>query len=368
MSNMIQVGINGRVLAKPRPGGVGRYTRRLLGELGAGSADTYGCSPVAVGAEEVSDLPDGVEAEGAVPASSGPRAHLWEQVTLPRMLAGEEYDVFHTPAGNPPVLSGTPLVTTIHDISPITHPEWFTNSYVSLYRLLTPLAVRTSDRIITVSKFARDEIIDVYPVAEGKIEVIYNGVRSRDPTDSEPVDDLAPDRFLLFVGSTNPRKNLEGLLNGYRRYRQNTSDPYSLVLVGPDNDVFASTNLPTVNGVRRLGFVSEPQLTWLYDAAALFVFPSLYEGFGLPILEAMSRGTPVITSDCGAMAEISGNAAHLVSPTDPGTIADGIEYVLDDTEYRQAISQQGKHHAADFTWSRTARQTAELYHSVADRE
>jgi glycosyltransferase involved in cell wall biosynthesis len=282
------------------------------------------------------------------------------------VLAGEEYNVFHTPAGNPPVLSGTPLVTTIHDISPITHPEWFTNSYAALYRILTPLAVRVSDRITTVSKFARDEIVDRYPAAAGKTTVIYNGVEPRDPADGEPVESLESGEFLLFVGSVNPRKNLSGLLHAYRRYRRKTSNPYPLVLVGPDNDVFASTDLPAVDGVQRLGFVSEPQLTWLYDAAAVFVFPSLYEGFGLPILEAMSVGTSVVTSDRGAMAEVAGNAAHLVDPTDPAAIADGIEYVLEDTEYQHTLGQRGRDRASEFTWSQTADQTAELYRDVAD--
>ncbi|AZQ14274.1 hypothetical protein DOS48_05245 [Halorubrum sp. PV6] len=366
MSDRIQVGINGRVLVKPSPGGVGRYTHRLLAELTAGSVDKYECLPVAIGAEDVLNLPDGVKTEGVVPAHSGPRAHLWEQLTLPRILASEEYDVFHTPAGNPPVLSQTPLVTTIHDISPITHPEWFTKSYAALYRILTPLAVRVSDRIITVSKSARNELIDIYPTAANKTTVIYNGVEGRDTVDSEPVDSLETGQFLLFVGSVNPRKNLSGLLHAYHHYRQRTSDPYPLVLVGPDNDVFASTDLPAVDGVHRLGFMSESQLTWLYDSAAVFLFPSLHEGFGLPILEAMSVGTPVVTSDRGAMAEVAGNAAHLVDPTDPTAIADGIEDVLEDIEYQYTLSQRGRDRASEFTWSQTAHQTAELFRDVAD--
>jgi len=363
----VRVGINGRVLTKPSPGGVGRYTHRLLAELAADSEGAYECSPVAVGAAGTSDLPDGVEVTGTVPTHSGLRAHLWEQVSLPRILTSEKYDVFHTPAGHPPVLSGTPLVTTIHDISPITHPEWFSDAYVTLYRVLTPLAVRASDCIITVSEFARDEIVDVYPAAAGKTTAIYNGVTPRDPTDAEPVDSLNSGQFLLFVGAVNPRKNLSGLLRGYRQYRQRTDDPLSLVLVGPDDDVFASTDLPAVNGVRRLGFVSESKLTWLYDHAALLVFPSLYEGFGLPILEAMSVGTPVVTSDRGAMAEVADDAAHLVDPTEPAAIASGIQDVLGDDEYHETLSQRGESHSAQFSWTQTARQTLEVYHKSIDK-
>lgn len=364
---MIRIGVNGRVLTKPSPGGVGRYTHRLLAELAADGGDADGCSPVVVGAAGVSDLPDGVEATGTVPTDSGLRAHIWEQVSLPRILTSEKYDVFHTPAGQPPVLSRTPLVTTIHDISPITHPEWFSDAYVALYRVLTPLAVWASDRIITVSEFARDEIIDVYPAAAGKTTAIYNGVTPRDPTDAEPVDSLNSGQFLLFVGSVNPRKNLSGLLRGYRQYRRQTDDPLSLVLVGPDDNVFASTDLPAVNGVRRLGFVSESKLTWLYDHAALLVFPSLYEGFGLPILEAMSVGTPVVTSDRGAMAEVADDAAHLVDPTEPVAIASGIQDVLGDDEHQENLIQKGKSHNTQFNWSRTARQTLEIYHETINK-
>jgi len=227
--------------------------------------------------------------------------------------------------------------------------------------VLTPLAVLASDRIITVSEFARDEVVNVYPTAAGKTTAIYNGVTPRDPTDVEPVNSLSPGQFLLFVGSVNPRKNLSGLLRAYRQYRQQTDDPRSLVLVGPDDDVFASTNLPAVNGVRRLGYTSEAKLTWLYDRAALLVFPSLYEGFGLPILEAMSAGTPVVTSDRGAMAEIADDAAHLVDPTESTAIASGIQDVLDDDEYQETLSQRGKSHSAQFSWARTARCTLEVY-------
>lgn len=363
---MTRVGMNGRVLTKPSPGGVGRYTHHLLTELAPDGADGHKCSPVAVGAEGAASLPDGVEATGTVPAHSGLRAHFWEQVKLPRILSSKKYEVFHTPAGQPPVLSGTPLVTTIHDVSPITHPEWFADAYVALYRVLTPLAVRASDRIITVSEFARDEIVDVYPAAAGKTTAIYNGVEPRDPTNAEPIDSLNAGKFLLFVGSVNPRKNLSGLLRAYRLYRQQTDNPRSLVLVGPDDDVFASTDLPTVDGVRRLGYVSESQLTWLYNRAALFVFPSLYEGFGLPILEAMSVGTPVVTSNCGAMAEVAGDAAHLVDPTDPRAIARGVQDILDDGEYRETLSQRGKSHSSQFSWARTARRTVEVYHEAID--
>ncbi|MFB6186466.1 MAG: glycosyltransferase family 4 protein [Halobacteriaceae archaeon] len=360
---MIQIGINGRVLAKPTAGGVGRYTYQLLSEF---KTMTEECSIVAVGAEGVSDVPAQITVDEQVPVHSGFRAHLWEQVSLPLKLRSRKFDVFHTPAGHPPIISGTPLVTTIHDISPITNPEWFTDKYVALYRLLTPLAIRASARIITVSDFARQEILERYPAARGKVVAIHNGVTPRDLTNSVPCSQVTSGKYLLFVGSANPRKNLKGLLKAYRKYRQQAKDPYPLVLVGPDGDVFAETDIPDVNGVQQLGFVSEEKLTWLYSNAALFVFPSLYEGFGLPILEAMSVRTPVVTSDRGAMAEVADDAAHLVDPINPNAIAAGIQDVLDDREYRETLCQKGKSRSTKFSWSRTARRTLEVYREVAD--
>ncbi|RZH67024.1 glycosyltransferase family 4 protein [Natrinema altunense] len=362
----VQVGINGRVLAKPDSGGVGRYTERLLSEFTEEREASSNCSVVAVGSETASTVPDGIESVGRIPDHSGFRAHIWEQVQLPLTLRSHDFDVFHTPAGQPPVLTSTPLVTTIHDISPITHPEWFSDAYAALYRLLTPLAIRTSERIITVSEFAREEIISTYPSAKGKTTAILNGVTPRDPSAAIPCDDLTSDGFLLFVGSINPRKNIRRLLKAYKQYRERTDHPYPLVLVGPDNDIFAATDLPNIDGVSRLGFVSEAKLTWLYDNAALFVFPSLYEGFGLPILEAMSVGTATLTSDCGAMSEVAGDAAHLVDPTDVDAIASGIEHVLDDPEKRHNLSQSGKQRATTFSWERTAKQTAIVYEEVAE--
>ena len=359
----VQIGINGRVLTKPVPGGVGRYTDRLLLEFKNMTAE---CSINVVGAKHASDIPEQIEVDGQVPAHSGLRAHLWEQLSLPFKVRSRKFDVFHTPAGHPPVISGTPLVTTIHDISPITNPEWFADKYVALYRLLTPLAIRASARIITISDFARQEILERYPAARGKVVAIHNGVIPRDLTDSVPCSQVASGEYLLFVGSVNPRKNLKGLLKAYQKYRQQAANPYPLVLVGPDDDVFAEANIPDTNGIQQLGFVSEEKLTWLYSNAALFVFPSLYEGFGLPILEAMSVRTPVVTSDRGAMAEVADDAAHLVDPTNPNAIAAGIQDVLNDGEYREALCQKGKCRSAEFSWSRTARRTLEVYREVAD--
>ncbi|WP_129115507.1 glycosyltransferase family 4 protein [Halegenticoccus tardaugens] len=363
----MRVGINARALSKPNPAGVSRYTRKLVDALAReerGSDATF----VLFGVDAVPEglaAHDNVESTGVpVPAHSGLRAHRWEQLELPRAIGRVDVDVFHTPAGQPPVLARVPLVTTIHDISPVVHPEWFSRSYAALYRVLTPLAVRASDRIVTVSAFARDEIVDRYPRAAGKTVAVHNGLTPPSP-DGPTVDGVRSGEFLLSVGSMNPRKNLRRLVEAYGRYREHAADPASLALVGPTKSVFADASIEPGEGVETLGFVSDEELGWLYHNAAAFVFPSLYEGFGLPILEAMSAGTPVVTADRGAMAEVAGDAACLVDPTDSDAIADGIERTLCDADARERLARRGRERAAVFTWERAARRTAEAYRSVA---
>jgi glycosyltransferase involved in cell wall biosynthesis len=368
----LTVGMNCRVLSKPTRTGVGRYTGRLLESLAARAkrdAATYtlfGVGPDDPDREFDREGFDAVRDAGEPAwAHSGVRAHLWEQFELPRVCPRYDLDVLHTPAGNPPVLGSVPLVTTIHDISPVVHPEWFATGYATLYRAVTPLAVRRSAAVITVSEFSASELADAYPSAAGKIRAVHNGVTP--PPPGTPPAGVSPSaEFLLFVGSVNPRKNVEGLLTAYRRYRESADWPAKLLLAGAENDVFATPKMPSVDGAHALGYVGDAELGWLYRNARALVFPSKYEGFGLPILEAMSVGTPVVTSDRGAMAEVAGDAACLVDADDPGAIAAGMERVDADPEYRETLARAGRGRAGEFTWERTAERTAAVYRDVAD--
>lgn len=363
---MLTVGVNARVLGKPEPTGVGRYTSCLLDSLCEQYADE--AEFVLFGLDEAPSALADYDCLRTAPEPaphSGLRAHIWEQVRFPLTLRNYDLDILHTPAGAPPRTS-VPSVATIHDISPIVHPEWFSTKYVALYRLLTAHAVRSSDRIVTVSEFARDEIVERYPKARGKTVPIHNGVTPRDWDAGEAVEALAGRDFLLFVGAMNPRKNLRTLVESYQQYREQVTDPVALALAGPKRDVFESEGLPRIDGVQTLGFVPETRLTWLYGNATAFVFPSLYEGFGLPILEAMSAGTPVVTSDRGAMTEVAGDAAMLVDPERRGSLTDALERLTTDGELRARLAAEGPSRAAEFTWKRAAEETMQVYREVAD--
>ena len=374
-TRVIRVGINARALAKPDPAGVSRHTFSLLEALaerstaGVDSDIEYLLFGLDAPPDTLAEYDCIRNAGEPAAAHSGLGAHYWEQFVLPRALGKYDLDVFHTPAGQPPVLadvSEVPLVTTIHDVSPITHPEWFSRPYAAVYRVLTPLAVRASDRIVTISRFARETITDVYPNATDKITTVYNGVTP--PIEpGTPVEKLRSDRFVLFVGSVNRRKNVRTLIAAYRQYRVRATDPVRLVLAGPERDVFADLDYQIPDGIETLGYVSDEQLGWLYRNAAAFVFPSLYEGFGLPIIEAMHAGTPVVASDRGAMAEVAGDAAELVNPLDAASITEGIEHLLSSKARKRELTERGRDRALSFTWERAASRTADVYRAVAGR-
>jgi glycosyltransferase involved in cell wall biosynthesis len=360
------VAVDARVLGKPDPAGVTRYTESLLAAL---AAREDGVEYLVFGVEP-RDLPASLRDDPAVenagvapPVPSGPRAQFWEQVTLPRTLRAYDVDLLHATAGFAPALADVPTVWTVHDLSPITHPEWFSREYAALYRVLTPLVLQRVNRVITISEFSKTEIERTYPYVEN-VTAIHNGVTPIPANDVKPVDGLTAGEFFLFVGSFSPRKNIAGLLDGYERYREHADEPVPLALAGAQNDVFAATDRPPVNDVMTLGFVPDAQRNWLYHNAIALLFPSLYEGFGLPILEALTAGTPVLTSDRGAMTEVAGDAALLVDPTDPQAICRGITQLAADESLRADLVASGRAHVAAFTWERTARETLAVYRSL----
>ncbi|MDQ7030045.1 MAG: glycosyltransferase family 1 protein [Ardenticatenia bacterium] len=178
-----------------------------------------------------------------------------------------------------------------------------------------------------------------------------------------------PPRFVLYVGTLEPRKNLVRLVKAFARVRADADLPHHLVLVGQrgwkDVPLFAAIeNLGVSDVVHVVGYVPTPDVVALYNLAELFVFPSVYEGFGLPIVEAMACGTPVLTSAVGAMAEIAGGAAELVNPLDVGELADALHCLLTDRNRRRELRRRGLRRAAEFSWRRTAEETAAIYRLV----
>jgi len=281
----------------------------------------------------------------------------------------------HLPAGLGPVRSSFPTVLTVHDVMPVRFPALFRPWYRNYAAVVMPRVARGARAVITGSQTAKQEIVEWLRVPAERVTVVPYGV---DPTfvPLDPEDDgLAmvrtrynlPRQFALTVGSVEPRKNLPRLLQAVSilRARASTSD-LTLVHVGaegwrPEEVRDAMQTLRLDGAVRFLGYVPVDELRALYAAARVFVYPSLWEGFGLPPLEAMACGCPVITSRVSALPEVAGGAALLVDPTSVDEIVDGIATLWCDDSLRRANVQRGLARAHEFTWKRAAQETAAVY-------
>ncbi|MFQ6057989.1 MAG: glycosyltransferase family 4 protein [Anaerolineae bacterium] len=284
-------------------------------------------------------------------------------------------DLFHATEHLLPRLKGARTVLTVHDLIFLLFPEyhlplnkWFLNRFM-------PLFVRRADAIIAVSQCTKDDLMHYYAVPSEKITVVYEGVDARFQPVTDP-DALArmraryglPERYVLCVSTIEPRKNLATLLEAYQALREGGSG-FKLVIVGRKGWLYEGFfrrlhELGLEGEVVLLGFVPDEDLPALYSAADLFVFPSLYEGFGLPPLEAMACGTPVIASNTSSLPEVVGEAGILIDPHHVGGLVEAMERVLMDEPLRAEMRAKGLERARRFMWGRAAAMTLEVYRSV----
>jgi glycosyltransferase involved in cell wall biosynthesis len=254
----------------------------------------------------------------------------------------------------------------VHDLSFRVHPEWFPQSVAWYMRWLVGRAVEQAERVITVSKFSQHELLRFYPEAAGKVAVVPNGI-GREFALAEDLDQQRADRhaisvygvaapYILAVGNIHPRKNLSKLLDAYLALRRRIAAVPSLVWVGAPrwgSDVLLARARGA--GVQLTGFVAQAHLPAFYRQAKMLVYPSLYEGFGLPPVEAMACGTPVITSNTTSLPEVVGDAALKVDPSDRLVLAKAMERLLADAALRRRLSQAGLQRAERYTWPRSAK-------------
>jgi alpha-1,3-rhamnosyl/mannosyltransferase len=275
--------------------------------------------------------------------SAAVRDALWYPLTLPRRARG--LDVLHCPTFRAPVRSDVPVVVTVHDLAVLRHPGTF-NQWTRRYsRLAVPRVARAARRLIAVSEFTRREIVELLGVPEDSIRVIPNAVGAP----FEPGGAAAQGDYVLAVATLEPRKNLAAAQDAARR-------------AGVELRVVGARGWGGVDVDGWLGFVSDDELAALYRGARCLVYPSLYEGFGLPVLEAMACGTPVVTSAGGATEEVAGGAAVLVDPRDPASIAAGIEQAL---ARHDELAAGGLERARGFSWERVAAETWQVYEEAA---
>ncbi len=298
---------------------------------------------------------------------------LWMQAILPFQVRHVGVDLCHFTNGVAPLLCSVPMVVTLHDASLWLYPQYHYLRRLLAMRPLIPWVVRRARAVITVSESARRDLIRVLGLPRSKVHVVYEAPAScfRPLPPGRWQARLRaryglPARYVLYVGTIEPRKNLVRLIRAMALLHTNYRLDCGLVVVGPrgwkDRVVFETVaRLGLTDQVRFLGYVPTEDVCALYNLADVFVFPSLYEGFGLPVLEAMACGAPVVTSRVGALAEVAGGAAALVDPRDETHIAAALARVLTDGTYAAHLRASGRARAAQFGWTRAATETVAVY-------
>ncbi len=295
----------------------------------------------------------------------------WEQCFQPLIAARERFDLLHGLAFVSPLMGRCPTVVTVHDLSFALFPEWARGANAAYLRLFTRLSCKKATRIIAVSEHTRRDVIRLYGVADDKVQAIPHGVDARfSPRSGQEIAEFRrthalPEHFILFVGTLEPRKNLVKLIQAFSNIKSQLSN-LKLVLVGgrgwADDEIFAAIEkLGLHEHVIWAGYAPADDLPLWYNSADVFAFPSLYEGFGMPLLEAMACGTPVVTSTAACLPEVAGDAALIVPPDDADALADALQRALTDRAVRQTLRANGLARAAAFTWEDTARRTAAVY-------
>jgi glycosyltransferase involved in cell wall biosynthesis len=371
----IHVAINAHLLsglASYRSAGVHQYIYHLLRHLGdADGGEMRFTALLGEGA-----LPSGVTLpalRSAWPTGRASVRVLWEQVAQPAALRRIGADLVHGPAFVGPLLSPCPTVVTIHDLSFIRFPVLFRPANRLYLTVLTRLSARRARRLIAVSAHAAAESVRWLGVPKERVDVVYHGVESAfRPLSGEVVAAFRqrrglPERFVLFVGTLEPRKNLVRLVDAFARTRDSA---VKLILAGGRgwlyDDLFAQVEALGIDDrVIFPGYVPSEDLPFWYNAATVMAYPSLYEGFGLPVIEAQACGTPVLTSNVSSLPEAAGDAAVQADPYDVEALAAGLDWLLSDGDLRRELRERGLVHAARFRWDHTAQETARVYRQAS---
>ena len=357
-------------------GGIGRYSRELVRAL-AVLPDEPGLTLLAAGGVGSLTRPSGVRQLTMRGCGLLPGLVTLGNVAVPRVARRLRLDIVHDPTGVTPFLFGAgeaKTVVTVHDVFAWSCPGNSTLLDTLIYRYWLPGILPRVDAVITDSQASKADIVRYLKVNPAKITVIplaadaaYRPVGEREVARVCEAYGL-PEGYLLYVGSVTRRKNLCHLLQGYAQLKE-IGLRHPLVVVGASG--WRSTEvartveaLDLKDTVVFTGYVPDADLPALYTGAELFVFPSLYEGFGLPPLEAMACGTPVITSNVSSLPEVVGDAALTVDPYDVEVIAEAMRQILTDADLREGMRQRGLERAKQFSWERTARETVDVYRKV----
>jgi glycosyltransferase involved in cell wall biosynthesis len=374
----MHIGLNAHLLsgqAGYRSAGIHGYIYNLLAHLPEAAPDGWRFAAM-VGAENRHHY-DGMTMRRSRLNTESPLARiLWEQLAQPWELG--EFDLYHALAFVAPLVLPRPAVVTVYDLSFIHYPQALPASRRLYLRWFTALSCRRARRVIAISHSTAHDVAQTLNIPLGQIDVAACGYDTErfKPLPAEDIEAFRrreglPGRFWLFLGTLEPRKNLITLIDAYARL--SPSERLPLILAGgegwdyaPIYERIARYNL--TDEIRLPGFIPAEALPLWYNSAEVFVFPSVFEGFGLPVLEAMACGTPVIVSDASSLPEVAGDAGLCLPPHDVDAWAQALHKAFTDSEWREAAIQQGLEQAGRFSWRHTARQTIESYRRALNGE
>jgi len=382
----MRIAIDGRTIVSGRTG-VGVYAERIVRSLlGIDRANEYFLFLV----EPVKDLHapnlntifiEGYDRIG--------RNRFWENFLLPRFMASHSVDLFFAPAYALPVLpfvyakrnrlKRPRFVVTIHDLIGLLHPETFTRKMYFWQKIFVANAARRADKIITASEATKTDLLKLHAVNEERVTVIYHSIDE----DFVPINDRRrlsttqakyglPEKAVLYVGTIEPRKNIVGLAKAFAMLTAEERSDFTLIIAGRPGWYVESIHeeigrLQLGRRIRFLGYVDRQDLPALYNLSTVFAYPSLYEGFGFPPLEAMSCGIPVLCSNTSSFPEVVGDAAIMVDPHDLGGMSKQLGRLLSDASLRNELGRKGIARSRQFSAQKTAQATLRVFQEVADR-
>lgn len=301
---------------------------------------------------------------------------LWEHFLFPAAVKKSNFDLIHAPGYIIPLTARVPLVVTIHDVNAWQHPEWCKLSNAIYYRIFLKYSILNATKIIVPSSYIKNKILNITNISPQKITVIHEGVRSifQPGVDQQQQAEMRkqyalPDKYVLYVGTIEPKKNVKLILDVYEHLCEQFND-IGLVIVGKigwkcKSILKTLRRLMLKKKVVMTGYIPVPDLAVIYRMAEIFLFPSLVEGFGVPPLEAMACGTPVIASNRGAIPEIVGSAAIKIDPTSHQQFFDAIRTTLISKSLRQELIEKGWQRAGLFSWETAAEKTWQVYESIS---
>lgn len=307
----------------------------------------------------------------------------WEQVCLPKAASKERVDLLHCTSNTAPIYSDIPLVLTLHDIiyleqkSLVQKRGTLYQKFGNVYRkFVVPRIINKCKKIITVSDFERSRIVAHLSLDESKVITVYNGISEhfKPITDAQLLSSIArkyklPEDYMFFLGNTDPKKNVLGTLKGYANYLRQSSRKMPMVMLDYKKEALEKTlaeicEPQLTDNIILPGYVQNADLPAIYSLSKLFLYPSIRESFGIPPLEAMACGTPVLASNTSSIPEVTGNAAYLTNPFKPEEIAKGIEELINNKNLRKDLIDKGFIRASKFSWTSTAESVLKIYETI----